>query len=164
MALSIHIRVFRRRDLRRILEIERAAFPGEAYTSRMFGELHQECGDLFFVAERSGRILGYMVTCANARKAEIVSIAVDPRRRKRGTGAELMEHSLVELGKRGVRRLELMVRPTNTVAVRFYRRFGFRRVGAVAHYYDDGGDAIRMTKTLVTRALRRGRSKQSQKN
>jgi [ribosomal protein S18]-alanine N-acetyltransferase len=149
MASSTQIRAFRLSDLRRILKIERAAFPQDPYSNDTFVELYEECRDLFLVAKCSGRILGYMVTCVSAGKAEIVSIAVDPRHQKRGIGAALMKQTLSRLEKRDVRSLGLMVRPSNTAAARFYRKFGFIRVGRVARYYDDGGDAIQMTKDLA---------------
>ena len=148
MGSGIEIRAFRTSDLPRILEIERAAFPLEAYTRQTFAELYKECRDLFLVAERRGCILGYMVTCVQGRKAELVSIATDPARQKRGAGTALMTHTLAALAERGARSFELMVRPANTVAARFYRRFGFTRAGKIAHYYDDRGDAIRMTRDL----------------
>jgi ribosomal protein S18 acetylase RimI-like enzyme len=37
-----------------------------------------------------------------------------------------------------------MVRTDNAAAARFYRRFGFRRLGLEPRYYEDGADAWRM--------------------
>lgn len=156
MGSRIEIRAFRSSDMGRILEIERAAFPKEAYTRAIFRELHKDCPELFLVAERSGRIVGYMVTCPNRRKAELVSIAIDPARQKRGAGTALMAHTLAALETRGVQIFELMVRPANKVAARFYRRFGFVRAGAVARYYEDGGDGVRMTREFAKKKALRG--------
>ena len=143
-------RVFRARfaHLRSILAIERASFGDDAYTAGMFRELFENCGDLFFVAKRSGRVAGYMVTCVARGRAEIVSIAVEPGRRKSGIGRVLMKHTLSALKKCRVRKLTLMVRLTNIDAIRFYRRFGFIRSRTVARYYEDGAAAWRMQRTV----------------
>jgi ribosomal-protein-alanine N-acetyltransferase len=142
------IRLFRAEDLDRIMEIERATFSREAYTRKMFLELQRDCGALFFVAQRGRRVAGYIVLCRNSNKAELVSIAVDPKLRKLGIGTALIEHAFSELVSRKVRCIELMVRVTNEEAVHFYRSFEFRRVRRVRRYYEDGADAYRMRKIV----------------
>ena len=145
---AIQIRSFRARDLPRILAVERATFARDAYTARMFRDLHRDCAGLFFVATRLRRIAGYVVTCADSKQAEIVSIGVDPDYQNSGIGTRLMERTLIELSKRKIARLYLMVRATNAIGARFYRRFGFRSAGRVARYYEDDVDGIRMKKIL----------------
>jgi ribosomal protein S18 acetylase RimI-like enzyme len=41
-----------------------------------------------------------------------------------------------------------MVRVDNRPAIRFYRGFGFRRVGEVPGYYEDGRTGLRMRRRL----------------
>ena len=110
----------------------------------MFLELYRDCGDLFLVAKRSGRIVGYIVTGVGSRKAEIISIAVDPEYRNVGVGKALILHAIDKLRELGVGRLELTVRKTSTAAIRLYRRFGFCPLKTIAHYYQDDGDGLRM--------------------
>lgn len=140
--MAVRISRFRLTQLGRILAIENAAFPDEAYSRQTFLELHRECGPLFYVAKWGRGIAGYMVTAAEQGRAEIVSIAVDPAARGRGVGTALMRRTLSRLRRLGIGRLDLMVRPTNAAAIRFYAGFGFRRVRRVAGYYDDGEDAL----------------------
>jgi ribosomal-protein-alanine acetyltransferase len=144
----VEIRIFRAGDLQRVLSLERATFPEGPYNQAMFRELYRDCGGLFFVAVRLPRIVGYMVTCVDKAEAEIVSIGVDPRCQKMGIGTRLMQRTLAALERRGIQRIELMVRTTNKDGVRFYRRFGFRSVGRVARYYEDRGDAVHMRKII----------------
>jgi ribosomal-protein-alanine N-acetyltransferase len=145
---SLEIVRFRPRHLERILEIERAAFAAESYTRRIFRELYSECGDLFLVAKVSRRIAGYMATCADAGQAEIISVAVAPELRRQGIAAALLEYTLRRLRESGARSVELMVRVDNRPAIRFYRGFGFRRVGEVPGYYEDGRTGLRMRRRL----------------
>ena len=154
----IQIRTFRAGDLKRVLGLERATFAEGPYTKEMFRELFRDCGGLFFVAVRLRRIVGYMVTCVVKAEAEIVSIGVDPKCQKMGIGTRLMKRTLAALEKRGIQRIELMVRTTNKGGVRFYRGFGFRSAGQVARYYEDRGDAFHMRKILRAKSGSAGAS------
>jgi ribosomal-protein-alanine N-acetyltransferase len=155
---AVQIRMFRAGDLKRVLGVERATFAEGRYTKAIFRELYRDCSDLFVVAVRLRRIVGYMVTCVDNAQAEIVSIGVDPKCQKMGIGTRLMDHTLGVLEKRGIERIELMVRTRNKDGVRFYRKFGFRPAGRVARYYEDGADAFHMRKTLRAKSGSAGAS------
>jgi [ribosomal protein S18]-alanine N-acetyltransferase len=148
---TVQIVPFRLRHLERILQIERASFGREAWSERIFREIHRDCRDLFLVAKLSGSIVGYMITCMEQNGAEIASIAVHPNYRRRGVAHALMHYTLGRLLRAGVRRAELMVRTENAAGARLYRAFGFRRSGMVRGYYEDGGDAWRMVKAIQYR-------------
>lgn len=119
-------------------------FPQDAYDRRMFLDLYENCGELFFVAECEGEIVGYAVSCMTRGGVEIVSIAVLPRRRGLGIGAALMRRTLRASAAAGGRWVSLAVRESNARAIAFYERFGFERVRRVPGYYHDGEAAIRM--------------------
>lgn len=140
---------FHPRHLPRILEIERAAFAQEPYTRAIFRGLYAECGELFLVAKLVRRVAGYIATCAEDGRAEIISVAVDPEHRRKGIAAALLEHTLKRLRASSVRSVELMVRVDNEAAIRFYRRFGFRRVQEVPGYYENGRAGLRMRRALA---------------
>jgi ribosomal-protein-alanine N-acetyltransferase len=138
-----------RRDLPRLLEIEREVFPEDAYSREMFLDLLDGCGELFLVARVEGVLAGYIVTCAGKRKAELISIATAAEHRRTGIGRALLMRTLEKLRAANVRRLELMVRAGNDAAIAFYRGFGFRRTGRVRRYYEDGADALEMVLRLA---------------
>jgi ribosomal-protein-alanine N-acetyltransferase len=142
MAARIRVARFGPTHLPRVLDIEKAVFPREAYDRQMFLDLHRKCGALFFIVRRGRAIAGYMVTCLHRGQAEIVSIAVHPGSRGTGAGTALMRYTLRRLRQLGVRCARLIVRTTNTVAVDFYRRFQFQRIRRVPRYYNDGADGI----------------------
>lgn len=146
-----YIRRFRPADLKRILEIELAAFSDEPYTEEIFLDLARECAGLFLVATLERRVVAYIATSASAAKAEIISIAVAPDCRRLGTGKALMQHTLDLLARSGIRTVSLTVRVENEDAIRFYRCFGFRRVRAIPRYYQDGGAGLRMRLPLAMR-------------
>ena len=138
------IRPANRRDLRRILAIERSSFGPEAWDRALFEEFLASSPDVFIVAEARGRLLGYLIAIDGGSRVELASIATAPRERRSGIGKALMIHALRCLGRRRIKEWWLMVRTTNDAAIRFYRTFGFRRVRRVKRYYEDGADAWRM--------------------
>ena len=149
MTSWILIRQFRKSDLTRVLEIEKLCFPSEAWDGPLFLEYLERHPDLFFVAKFGRRIAGYAITCAGRERAELASIAVDPAFRAHGVGTALIEYTAAGLQRRHVRYWCLMVRITNESAIRFYRRFGFIRTRTVRGYYEEGGDAWRMSWKLL---------------
>jgi ribosomal-protein-alanine N-acetyltransferase len=143
--VAVEIRPFLRRHLDRVVEIERLCFAHDAYPADLFLDLYRENGELFFVARRSRRIVGYCVACVTGAEAEVVSVAVVPEHRGAGVGRALMRHTMTRLKRLRVRTLALMVRPENQDALRLYRRLGFRAVGRVPRYYEDHSDRSCLT-------------------
>jgi ribosomal-protein-alanine N-acetyltransferase len=157
MTRTFSIRLLRLSDLDRILQIEHASFGKDAYDRNLFADLTRKCGELFLVAAMSGRICGYMVTCVGeahqstpgkpaSGRAELVSIAVDPKHRGKGIASALMDSTLRRLRRRGIVRFHLMVKVTNEVAIRFYKGYGFHKLRTVRGYYEDGADGWRMVR------------------
>jgi len=147
MSSEFTIRRFRLSDMDRILEIERAIFPRDAYDRNLFAEYFHTCGELFLVLLRRGDICGYMLTCIRPRP-EIVSIAVQPAERRKGAAFLLLKSTIRRLRRRQVHRLNLMVRVKNRAALKFYVKCGFVKVRVVRQYYEDGTDGLLMSKNL----------------
>lgn len=145
MGRSITVRAFQRRDLNRILEIERASFGADAWPQDAFLECWQECPDLFLVALYGRRIAGYSIAQTGWRGGELDSIAVDPWYRSRGAAKALLNCTIVKLRAKHVRILRLMVSTTNASAIQFYLSYGFVRVRRVHNYYGAHRDAWRMS-------------------
>jgi len=146
------IRRFRECDMDAILRIEHACFKRDAYDRNLFADFYHKCGDLFLVAEGSGRIRGYMLTCTRPREgtqtAQVVSVAVAPEARREGVASALMESTLRRLRSRRVGRLSLAVKVTNRRAVAFYRKYGFLQLRILPRYYEDGKDAWLMARDV----------------
>ena len=147
MSSEFTIRRFRLSDMGKILEIERAIFPRDAYDRNLFAEYFHTCGELFLVLVRRGNICGYMLTCIRPRP-EIVSIAVLTAERRKGAASLLLESTIRRLRRRRVERLNLMVRVKNRAARKFYVKYGFVKIRVVRQYYDDGTDGFLMSKNL----------------
>jgi ribosomal-protein-alanine N-acetyltransferase len=146
------IRRVRQRDLDRILEIEAASFGADAYDRNLFAEYTRKCGGLFLVAEWGTKVCAYSITALSpggtGKRAELISVAVDPACLGKGAASALMDSTLRRLRRRGITRFGLMVKVTNLRALSLYKKFGFRKLRRVARYYEDGGDGLSLAKDL----------------
>jgi len=143
---SVRIRPCRESDLDEVMEIERDSFkfpyPREVFERALMG-----LGEIVVSEDESGRISGYAMYAISGGKATLVSIAVRSSDRRKGIGGFLLGHVLRRLEGR-VRYMELQVGETNTPAILFYLKQGFRVVGFLPYYYPDGEGALLMKMEL----------------
>jgi len=137
-------------DLPAVMEIERETFPHDAWSEGMMrGELDDQPRTRHYVvAETGGRIVGYAGLAVAADQADVQTIAVLESHRGTGLGGAMLTELLQEARRRGAREIFLEVREDNPVARGVYTRFGFKEIGTRRRYYDDGTDAIMMTRKL----------------
>jgi ribosomal-protein-alanine N-acetyltransferase len=140
----MQVRQFQIGDIDDILAIERESFGRDAWSKKLFMEYFRQYPELFLIVKLGGRTAGYSITCAGSRSAELASIAVDPRHRRRGVGQALLDFTLAELRARRVKTWWLMVDTMNESGRGFYERYGFVRTKIVKSYYGRGRDAWRM--------------------
>jgi len=136
------VRRARPSDLSRIITIERAGFGEWAWDRNLFAEYTHTCGELFLVAEAGGKVIGYCIGCLSRGTASLESIAVAPAAKGKGAADALLRSLLRRLRRKGVARVGLMAKATNGRAIRFYEKYGFRRIRRVARYYEDGEDGV----------------------
>lgn len=83
----------------------------------------------------SPRLVGFVLVRFAADEAEILTIAVLGRYRRRGLGRMLMDDVLRRLYRERIAALFLEVDSANASAVRLYRRLGFVVAGERRNYY-----------------------------
>jgi ribosomal-protein-alanine acetyltransferase len=132
-----------------VLAIEQVSFAGDAYPESLFRLYAADRRTLFLVAQTTDGVAGYIIARVDRWGAEIVSLAVHPSARKRGIGRVLLTAAVSRMRRQKAHSIRLMVHSNNTTAALFYRQQGFRPVGRVPDYYEDGGTAIRMRLPLV---------------
>jgi ribosomal-protein-alanine N-acetyltransferase len=82
---------------------------------------------------------GFILSRQAADEAEVLTIAVQPRKRGRGIAGRLLEANLGVLAAKGVKSLFLEVEAENNAALALYRRFAFEIVGERKSYYRKAG-------------------------
>lgn len=90
---------------------------------------------------RESRVIGYMGFRFRPTEAHISTIAVHPDWRGKGLGELLLLTAVEKSLEQGATVISLEVRPSNQVAQRLYRKYGFRFSGVHRGYYRDGEDA-----------------------
>jgi ribosomal protein S18 acetylase RimI-like enzyme len=128
-----------------------------------------------FVAERDGRVIGYvMLTIVRApaswnvgsRAGEIETMSVLPDERSSGVGSALMDAALRAAEQEGVQAIGVGVVHSNDDAIEFYERAGFRpfyvellRLADDVRSRDDQGQRPRGIRSLLRNRPRRGRDR-----
>jgi ribosomal-protein-alanine N-acetyltransferase len=105
---------------------------------------------LALVARDGARVIAFAFASVVLDEAEIVTVAVEPRARRRGVGPALVRALLDGVVGRGARSAFLEVRASNVAAMALYASFGFAETGRRRAYYSDGEDAVLMGSALVT--------------
>jgi [ribosomal protein S18]-alanine N-acetyltransferase len=145
--MAIVIRNATHRDLPRIMEIERLAFPAPWSLSSFQRELSLPFSRLMLAlsAEDEGEpARGFLCRWLAADEYHILNIAVHPDFRRSGLGAELMRQAIAEAKEKRVKLVTLEVRRSNLPARGLYRKFDFEEQRLRRHYYGPGEDAIVM--------------------
>ncbi len=109
----------------------------EAWTGEAFERLLQSENVFALLAREasSNRATGFIVVRVAADEAEILSLGVAPRCRRRGLARELVLAGAATALGRGARELFLEVGVDNAAACGLYRQLGFEERGRRRGYY-----------------------------
>ncbi len=160
-ARRVRIRRARLGDAAALARVQRASVRGlarGAYTERQIalwtrlGPLYYAWalgagGELAFVAERGGRVVGFAALLAR-RRAEVTAVFVRPADAGRGVGSALLARVEAEARRRGIRRL---VVKASLNGAPFYRARGYARPRPIRVPLPDGAalDALQLTKAIT---------------
>jgi [ribosomal protein S18]-alanine N-acetyltransferase len=87
------------------------------------------------IAEEDGEVWGLVVFRIIADEAEILNLAVEPRRRRRGIASRLIEDAFATCKAAGIKTIFLEVRESNQAARNLYARIGFTENARRPRYY-----------------------------
>lgn len=135
----------RRRDLRKVMEIEAVTFP-EPWSHGVFvSELALKRGRAYRTARLGREIVGYIGLMFVEDEAHVTTVAVAPEHQHRGLGTQLMLEAVRLALEAGSKKISLEVAVGNGRAQALYRRFGFAPVAVRKRYYElTGEDALVM--------------------
>jgi ribosomal-protein-alanine N-acetyltransferase len=143
------VRRARPADLSGLEEIEHASFQRERFPRSLLRTMLISSQFLTLVEEEDGAVVGYASAyLQEGGSARMVSIAVLPRWRGRGTARLLMDRLEGACREEGVTLMSLEVAVRNVVALRLYLSQGYSIKGMVKDYYGRGKDAFYMERRL----------------
>ncbi|MDB5670457.1 MAG: family N-acetyltransferase [Alphaproteobacteria bacterium] len=123
---------------------------GEAWTAPQCAGLLPMPGVWLSLAREGDRVVGFALSRAVLREAELLLLAVARSHQRRGVGAMLLDRFTMISQRKGVEDLHLEVRDGNP-ALRLYEGAGFREVGRRRNYYsgNDGRlyDALTLSRS-----------------
>jgi ribosomal protein S18 acetylase RimI-like enzyme len=142
-------RGFKTRDVPVIAEIVADALH-EHYDPSLYTSLSQQWPDGFLiVADEADRPMGFLLGVSQvAGEARVLMFAVSRRYRNTGVGSHLMDTFLERSRLRGLHRVTLEVRVSNTTAIRFYTRYQFSVTDLLRAYYSDGENGYQMAREV----------------
>ncbi len=147
---ALRIRAASADDIDALSAIEAAVFSTDRISRRSFRALIARPTAATLVAEIDGAVAGYVMILfrAGTGMARLYSLAVTPERGGRGIGKKLLA-AAEDAAKRHDRiMLRLEVREDNDGAIGLYGRAGYRQIGRIPDYYEDGMAALRLEKLV----------------
>jgi ribosomal-protein-alanine N-acetyltransferase len=142
----IEVSSARRADIPDLAVLAAASLPQPWRAGSFERELRR--GDArLWVARDGAQRVGFLAARRIADEVHVLSVAVDPARRRRGVARALLEAVLHDEIASGARDALLEVRASNLAARALYASAGFTVVGRRPRYYADGEDALLMTRS-----------------
>jgi ribosomal protein S18 acetylase RimI-like enzyme len=144
-------------DIPALVALENRAFSGDLVSARSFRHLLTRGNAITIVDEVGAAVRGYALLLFRTASpvARLYSFAVDHVHRGQGIAKALLAEAERLAAEHGCAFLRLEVRKDNAPAQALYRKLGYRDIGTVAGYYEDGMAAVRMEKPLAAEAGRR---------
>lgn len=135
-ATHYHIRWMIRRDMERVLYIERDSFEFP-WMEEDFVRCLRSRNCIGMVAEHDGQVVGFVVYEILETGIQLHNLAVSGDFRRCGVGAAMVAKMKQKLSTQRRTRLELMVRETNMPAILFFKAQGFRAVRVLRGFFEE---------------------------
>lgn len=146
---GLRIRPARRKDLLEIYRLETRCFPSP-WPFQAF-DRHLDA-PAFLVGIVDGDLAGFLVADVSpgfpGPQAHLKDLAVAPPYRRQGVAKALLRQALARLSAAGAVQITLEVRLNNEPAQALYREAGFSVRHTREDYYEDGTDALVMSRSL----------------
>ena len=125
----------------KLSNLHKKCFPKKPWSADDFRDLKQS-GCEIIMSEN-----GFIVYRIAVDEAEVITIGVNPEKRRLGIASAMIRIIEKNLKNQGVKKIFLEVASNNIPAQKLYENCGFKTVGLRPKYYD-GMDAILMSKEL----------------
>jgi ribosomal-protein-alanine N-acetyltransferase len=140
--VTVRLRPVLPADLDALARLHARCFPEESWNAAALAGLLAMPGASARLAEdETGAPLGLLFALVVAEEAEILTLGVDPDRRREGIARALLGDLFARACREGARRLVLEVAADNAAALSLYESQGFLPIGERRNYYRRLGGA-----------------------
>lgn len=148
---TLTIRRGRSDDAAAILAAE-ALFPGDRMSARSVRHFLRAPSAEVWVAVSADGVVGNLIWLQRrgSRSGRIYSLVIVPAARGRGGAERLITAAENSARALGLTEMALEVRADNDAARQLYHKLGYRLKNKLSGYYEDGGDGLKLVKTLIT--------------
>jgi len=141
--MTIELRTVSRADLGPLARLHAQCFAEDAWDAAALESILAMKGAEARLAEEAAQPVGLLFAVIVAEEAEILTLGVAPRARRRGIARLLLGDLFARARALGARCVVLEVAADNSAALALYESIGFRTVGLRHGYYHrENGPAI----------------------
>jgi len=138
MSANFQYRMLSKKDLPRIMAIERQSFDTPWSAAIMRDSLlaaHTQVWGIFL--DSTASLVGFGVLSVTLDEAEVLSMSVDASHQRQGFGEKLLRFLIGKARDNGVKSLFLEVNVSHAAALKLYDKLGFRKIGVKKASYQD---------------------------
>jgi ribosomal protein S18 acetylase RimI-like enzyme len=148
-------------DLVALLEIENVCFETDRLSRRSFQNFIKPGAHDLWVLSSEEKLLGYALILyrAGTNLARLYSIALLPAAQGKGYAKQLLHFAQTKASDKYCAYMRLEVNIENEPARNLYEQYGYRVIGRIRAYYEDGSDALRMEKRIHSKASQMSKPK-----
>ena len=122
---------------------------GTCTNAELYKRMCMDEKNIYMAAADNGKVIAYCTITALYETADLCNIAVKEEYRRCHIAEKLLEKCVITCKARGVTRILLEARESNTPALNFYKKMGFMEIGKRKNYYKEPcEDAVIMEKIL----------------
>jgi ribosomal protein S18 acetylase RimI-like enzyme len=142
------------KDFEKVMALEREIFKKNAFSHALMDKFFQyskeERNTLFLKLETSSKkkeLIGFIIIIKDRiDRVNIVNFLINPRFQNKGYGSLLLKTAIDKIKIMGeIRNIVLNVQVNNTIAIRIYEKFNFKRhPNILEHYYQSGENSYVM--------------------
>ena len=122
---------------------------GTCTNAELYKRMCMDEKNIYMAAADNGKVIAYCTITALYETADLCNIAVKEEYRRCHIAEKLLEKCVITCKARGVTRILLEARESNTPALNFYKKMGFMDIGKRKNYYKEPcEDAVIMEKML----------------
>lgn len=147
--LDIEVRDMVITDIEKVMEIENLCFKAPWPKKDVLIELNDNKLAVLMVITINNEVVGFCDYWNTFDSGTICQIAIHPNYQHQHLGSKLLEEIIKDAHAKKTRVLTLEARASNTNAISFYKKHGFKISLVKENYYSNGEDAIYMMKEVI---------------